>query len=542
MRTWCICVPILLGAVSATVSAQCVEKIQSRNNEGTASFRFATRIALEGDVAVIGNRNATTGLPNSGSLQIYVFEEKRRGWDLGEFVPATAQENDVFGVSAALSGGEIFAGAPGRNSSRGSVLRIACVDGKWTELETLEPPEPASFVDRFGEAVALSPEYAAVGATGRLIGGRSVGGVFVYDRSNLEAPPAAIVPPDPTLRDGAEFGAVLALENDILVCSAPEEERVFVFRREAEGGEWAFLQELRPRGSSSGFGNALDLDGGILVVGGTPRGGTAPGSLDVYEFDGSAFARGVIPRPPSAGPTIKFGSSVQVDDGTIVTTGDRSLAWIFRRQANGDWMEVQQLPNPDDNPDLFASGVTAGIGDGVIVLSDDQRTFFYGDAAFGSVGFRNPDERTDVLFVNGSSGGADRRLDASVGEPISIELASAPAGPDPARYVLWVWSADSRSIFPLDLGTSRAGCTVNPTPFQPFASPQPIVCLQGGMPAAFCAGVRVRPAPDRVPFEITRSLGIGREADLILQGVIEDKDARGIDGFSVSNGLFLRVR
>jgi concanavalin A-like lectin/glucanase superfamily protein len=148
----------------------------------------------------------------------------------------------------------------------------------------------------------------------------------------------------------------------------------------------------------------------------------------------------------------------------------------------------------------------------------------------------------DVLFVNSSAGDFSRHVTVGVGSPLSVTLATSPVGPAAARYVLWVWTTGSSTPVRLDVGSSTIGCLVNPTPFQPFLSPQPFRCVVGGMPRAFAAGVPVLSSPRVAPWTLTRSTGFATQRTLTLQGVLEDQGALGTDGFSTTNAVTLVVR
>lgn len=150
---------------------------------------------------------------------------------------------------------------------------------------------------------------------------------------------------------------------------------------------------------------------------------------------------------------------------------------------------------------------------------------------------------TDVLFINGESGGTDRTVIASVGSPLTVALSNAPRGPVPARYALWIWADSTLSPMTLDIGSSEVGILVNPTPMQPFAKPQPLKCLSGGLPSVFCTGLhQLRGAPGTVPWSLTRVRGLERPITLMLQGVVEDTGAASTDSFSVTNCAILTMK
>lgn len=148
---------------------------------------------------------------------------------------------------------------------------------------------------------------------------------------------------------------------------------------------------------------------------------------------------------------------------------------------------------------------------------------------------------SDVLFVNGSCGGTCRTVHVPLQAPIDVAMFPSPAGPDPAQYALWVWSGPPTAPYELNIGTSVLGCTVNPTPLQPFASPQAIRCMRSpGIPSLFCVDlVEIPRAPISVPWIRTRSQGFAQARTITMQGILQDDGSTSSDGLSVTNAVVL---
>ena len=86
------------------------------------------------------------------------------------------------------------------------------------------------------------------------------------------------------------------------------------------------------------------------------------------------------------------------------------------------------------------------------------------------------------------------------------------------------------------------GSTVNPTPLNPLAVPQPFRCLRSpSLPSAVCGSVSELSASTDVPWVATKGGGFGNPAVFTLQGIIEDLGAGNATGFSVTNAVVLRI-
>ncbi|MBI3846701.1 MAG: hypothetical protein HY292_18900 [Planctomycetes bacterium] len=152
-------------------------------------------------------------------------------------------------------------------------------------------------------------------------------------------------------------------------------------------------------------------------------------------------------------------------------------------------------------------------------------------------------ETADVVYVNGSAGDATRTVTVGLSRSIDVELRAAPGGPSPARYVLWSWLGEPQQPVELRVGSSSLGCVVNPTPLQPAQIPQPFRCLRGRLvPRAACSGVIEVPSPAAAPWSLHLPQGVGAPVVVTLQGLIRDKSALHPSGYSVTNGVILRVR
>jgi len=144
---------------------------------------------------------------------------------------------------------------------------------------------------------------------------------------------------------------------------------------------------------------------------------------------------------------------------------------------------------------------------------------------------------TDVLFVNGET----RSERVASGTGIEIKLETAPAGPNPASYVLYLTLAARSGAFDLTVGPDLVGCTVNPTPFDAGVTPQPFKCLKGGFGPEYAGSVKVMNiSPASAPWTRGKLTGFGRPIVMTLQGVIED--AASPSGKSVTNAVTLEVQ
>jgi hypothetical protein len=125
------------------------------------------------------------------------------------------------------------------------------------------------------------------------------------------------------LEGPAGFGAAVALSDDVLdpgaavlAVGAPGRDgapgRVVVFSE--AGGDWDQMVELVAPDGSPGFGEAVAMSNGMLVVGAPAAEGS--GNAHAFARDASAgYAFALALRPPGAGLPATYGSAVAIDMG-----------------------------------------------------------------------------------------------------------------------------------------------------------------------------------------------------------------------------------
>lgn len=179
---------------------------------------------------------------------------------------------------------------------------------------------------------------------------------------------------------GDELGWSVATDGDILVVGAVNAEtagRVYVFVRDEQG--WKETAVLRPTGNvpNASFGNAVDLDGEILVVG-APRdreAGAEVGAAYVFRGTGGQWqmdAR-VVAGDGAAGD--RFGESVSIHGERFAVGapsrnegGEKNAGAVYLfAAADGLWtQEARLVADGRGTGGLF--GTAVALYDGIIVV------------------------------------------------------------------------------------------------------------------------------------------------------------------------------
>jgi FG-GAP repeat len=276
----------------------------------SAGGYFGSSVAVQGNEIVVG---ATRD--QSGSGAVYVFTEPAGGWAAATPASATLTGDNVdaaVGSSVAIDGNVIAAGAPSYENA--SNVNIGAVDlyvepasGGWVSAgptRVLDDSTSSAGQD-LGESVALYGPDVIAGAPIDEDGGTSKVDVFAqpaggWAGSGVLAPTARLTDPKGT----EDLGEGLAVGKGAIVTGGggttdgvTDDGAVEMYAEPASGWKTTATPNLafrsRPTGAHGGFGDALALGGGQLVVGaqwvignGTPS-----------DPSGSAYVYTTLPLP-----------------------------------------------------------------------------------------------------------------------------------------------------------------------------------------------------------------------------------------------------
>jgi hypothetical protein len=285
---------------------------------------------------------------------------------------------DFLGVSVAVQGDVALIGA--RDPTwEGRVFVARRVGGTWSFTGEHLDAGPFRFANaRFGASVALSGDWAIVGAPGNEWGTRAGEAYFFHQSDGRFEERGRVQAPSPRNEDW--FGLRVAIEGDVAVVGAPERYHdltdgvpgaVYVFRR---GGS-AFVpgESLRapePAAGPDAFGLELALRGSRLVVGAPlrrDRGSEAGAVFIAEDLGGYRIVRSLVSGLPSP-ETHRFGEgSLGLGDDVLLVPSSGAYVQSFERMPDGIWRN-DVLPQPGEGaPSLGFGWHTAAHEDRAIV-------------------------------------------------------------------------------------------------------------------------------------------------------------------------------
>lgn len=308
---------------------------------------------------------------------------------LAPFSASGEEDIALFGNAIALDGFIAIVGAPFSSSVAefaGAAYVFRYGDEAWTEIGRLTASDAAKN-DRFGMRVAISGDYAVVGARfsdaglAEATGLVDVGAAYVFQRrGEAWTEVQRLTASDPSER--ALFGYDVAIEGDYVLVSAirhagsgDDSGAVYVFR--LDGDTWSEVEELvaSDGGESDRFGTSLAFDGrhALIAAPGSNGAGERSGSAYLFQREGDVWreVQKLVASDGAAGD--HFGSAIALagDDVLIGSASDAGgensgAVYVFRR--SGDvWNEVTKLTPSDRAPNLFFGSPLAVSGDSALI-------------------------------------------------------------------------------------------------------------------------------------------------------------------------------
>ena len=300
---------------------------------------FANTVAIEGERLLVSA---------SGSYFGYLFERDAAGvWtERARLAPSENAGTAIFGPDVvfssdvALSGDRLAITAWPEDAA---FVFERTAEGNWAETAKLVPDDRDTLIFYpFGESVALEGDRLVVGAVieappeGSELYSHAVY-VFERDAAGRWGQTAKLSPPGEGGLD--RNGVSVGLSGDRIVAGIDtQEDSAYVYERR-DDGSWTSAATLTPTLLPRTFGRdgdgfeamTIDLDGDRVVMGGyNTYGGTAPGSVFVFERDGAGSWTEVERlRSPDSSPGDQFGSAISLDgDGLVVGAGERGVLGI----------------------------------------------------------------------------------------------------------------------------------------------------------------------------------------------------------------------
>ena len=192
---------------------------------------------------------------------------------------------------------------------------VVSVDHAATDEIKLTAPDGAAY-DYFGSSVAISGDYAVVGAPGS----GEAGAAYIFKKEGLAwVEQIKLTPGDGAA--GENFGTWVSISGDTLAVGAPKRNAntgaAYVFTR--DGSTWTQQARLIAGDGQAydEFGACISISGDTLVVG-APNHDDYSGAAYVFTRQGSSWSEPIKLDGGGAAVAGHFGNSVSISEDTLI--------------------------------------------------------------------------------------------------------------------------------------------------------------------------------------------------------------------------------
>ena len=306
--------------------------------------RFGFAVAIQGNTAVVGAWRTDVSVPgtpysavDAGLVYVFRRSSSDSSWSLLKNLNGFQDTNDTCGWSVAIDGATVVFGCRGASNLTGAAFLYDISYGVTKVLAAAE----RSPGDQFGYSIAIDGSDIVVGEpfrTGR--NNEAQSGVvqrFRYDSSSQQVTALGLVLENPGFTTNRQMGISVAIEGNIVLAGGP--------------------------GGNSGKGEVVVAD---VSIG---------GAFSLTASDGEAGDN--------------FGESVALSHNTAVIGAygdddrgtDAGAAYVFVRNASGQWSQQQKLTSTSSRANDHFSQHAVAIEGNTIVVGADEWDFLADDNA-----------------------------------------------------------------------------------------------------------------------------------------------------------------
>ncbi|NCO03742.1 MAG: hypothetical protein GW903_06090 [Alphaproteobacteria bacterium] len=294
-----------------------IHKLTATDGEAFDFFGYA--VALDGSNALVSARQDDDMGSNSGSA--YIFDVLT-GDQRHKLLASDGLSNDFFGDSVALSGNYAAIGAGGDDNSNGNSAGAVYIFNTITgeQIHKLLAKDGAN-VDLFGHSISLYGDYAVIGAPYDDDIGAASGSAYIFNIKTGEQIHKLIA------NDGApddRFGYAVSINGKYAIAGAYWHDHNGIINA---GAAYIFdiitgaqVQKLIADDAIANavFGQNVSISGEYAVVGAPSDNQNGSGSGSIYIFDIASGEQIKKLTASDGAPSDSYGTSIQIENSTII--------------------------------------------------------------------------------------------------------------------------------------------------------------------------------------------------------------------------------
>jgi hypothetical protein len=317
-----------------------IYEVQITASDGAQDDVFGSSVSISENYAIVGAYHNDAKGSDSGSA--YIFAREGLAWIEQAKLTPTGFFPDYgrFGISVSISEDFAIVGADGDpgGANTGAAYIFEREGSDWIQQAKMSG---FGSLDYFGKCVSISGGYAIVGAHGNDWNGTDFGAAYVYERESsgwirrgdLKAGDA---------QASDHFGSSVAISDDYAIVGAPYDDEggvlntgsAYIFKREDSGWTEEIKLTAGDAVRSQQFGSSVDISGDYVIIG---CASSANGGAYVFKRENSIWTE--------QAKIASLGTSVSIA-GDYAIVGYQSMAHIFKREGS-DWTDQDMLTDMD---------------------------------------------------------------------------------------------------------------------------------------------------------------------------------------------------
>ncbi|MFH1355895.1 MAG: Ig-like domain-containing protein [bacterium] len=367
MKKYCCLLIFILGLLfSFAARADWIEQEILTPGIGEDQDFFGKAVAIDGRYAVVGDPWNDQTASNAGAVFVYYQNDANEWIKQARLLASDGAAGDYFGYSVSISGDYVIVGTDLDDNANGLNAGAAYIFKRSGETWTQQAKIIASdgeASESFGWSVGISGDYAVVGAMGDDdAGGDFSGSAYFFERSGESWNQVIKV----LASDGAnddQFGYSVAMSGDWAVIGADRDDdnglssgSVYFFKRDA--GVWTEKTKVTASDGATEdyFGRSVSISGDYTIAGAhcNDDGGACSGSAYIIKRSDDSWAEQTKIVASDAASNDSFGISVSIsgdnalvgaylDDDDGASSGS---AYLFTRSGDS-WSQADKFTASD---------------------------------------------------------------------------------------------------------------------------------------------------------------------------------------------------
>ncbi len=349
-------------SIDQVIAASTISMDKVMASDGVYSFeQFGSSVSVSGDYAIVGKDKKYKNWDQPDSIHFY----KRSGdkWNLqAKLIAFDGEKGDDFGASVAISGDYAIIGAPGDDDSDydAGAVYIAQRSGSTWILTSKLLPNDGDRNDDFGSAVSISGDYAIVGAHFDDDTANASGSAYIFQRSGS----AWIQQAKLTADDAVEtdfFGLAVSISGEYAIIGKSYDNDLgehagaaYIFKR--SGSSWTQQAKLTAEDGEEKdyFGSSVAVSGNYAIIG-------AKFDRSAYIFHrlGTSWTQQSKLKVKDLSGNSYFGHSVSISGNHAIVgahqddyySKDQAGSAYLFQRSGDSWVQQEKLRSDDPEED-----------------------------------------------------------------------------------------------------------------------------------------------------------------------------------------------